>query len=54
MTGPQGSAVLAVLLSFPVAMALATGTEAPATAIGQLGQLGAIRPAAVRSRPRSC
>jgi hypothetical protein len=40
-TGPQGSAVLAVLLSFPVAMALATGTEAPATAIGQLGQLGA-------------
>jgi hypothetical protein len=40
-TGPQGSAVVAVLLSFPVAMALATGTEAPATAIGQLGQLGA-------------
>lgn len=38
-TGPQGSAVVAVLLSFPVAMALATGTEAPATAIGQLGQL---------------
>ena len=33
--------MLAVLLSFPVAMALATGTEAPATAIGQLGQLGA-------------
>jgi hypothetical protein len=29
-----------VLLSFPVAMALATGTEAPATAIAQLGQLG--------------
>ena len=41
VTGPQGSAVIAVLLSFPVAMALATGTEAPATAIGQLGQLGA-------------
>jgi hypothetical protein len=41
LTGPQGSAVLAVVLSFPVAMALATGTEAPATAIGQLGQLGA-------------
>jgi hypothetical protein len=40
-TGPQGSATVAVLLSFPVAMALATGTEAPATAIGQLGQLGA-------------
>ena len=41
VTGPQGSAVIAILLSFPVAMALATGTEAPATAIGQLGQLGA-------------
>jgi hypothetical protein len=41
VTGPEGSAVLAVMLSFPVAMALATGTEAPATAIGQLGQLGA-------------
>ncbi len=41
ITGPQGSAMVAVLLSFPVAMALATGTEAPATAIGQLGQLGA-------------
>jgi hypothetical protein len=27
-------------LSFPVAMALATGTQAPATAIAQLGQLG--------------
>jgi hypothetical protein len=39
ITGPQGSAAVAVLLSFPVAMALATGTEAPATAIGQLGQL---------------
>jgi hypothetical protein len=41
VTGPQGPALLAVLMSFPVAMALATGTEAPATAIGQLGQLGA-------------
>ena len=41
VTGPSGSAVAAVLLSFPVAMALATGTEAPSTAIGQLGQLGA-------------
>jgi len=41
LTGPQGSAWVAVLLGFPVAMALATGTEAPATAIGQLGQLGA-------------
>jgi hypothetical protein len=41
ITGRSGPAVLAVLLSFPVAMALATGTEAPATAIGQLGQLDA-------------
>jgi hypothetical protein len=41
VTGPQGAAPVAVLLSFPVAMALATGTEAPATAIGQLGQLDA-------------
>jgi hypothetical protein len=41
VTGPSGPAVVAVLLSFPVAMALATGTEAPSTAIGQLGQLGA-------------
>lgn len=41
VTGRSGPAVLAVLLSFPVAMALATGTEAPATAIGQLGQLDA-------------
>jgi hypothetical protein len=30
-----------VVFSFPVAMALATGTEAPSTAIAQLGQLGA-------------
>ena len=41
VTGSGGPATLAVLLSFPVAMALATGTEAPATAIGQLGQLDA-------------
>jgi hypothetical protein len=41
VTGPEGSAWIAVVLSFPVAMALATGTEAPATAIGQLGQLAA-------------
>jgi hypothetical protein len=41
ITGPTHSHVIAVLLSFPVAMALATGTEAPSTAIGQLGQLTA-------------
>jgi hypothetical protein len=40
VTGPQGSAWIAVVLAFPVAMALATGTEAPATAMAQLGQLG--------------
>lgn len=33
-------ALLAILLAFPVAMALATGVEAPSTAIAQLGQLG--------------
>lgn len=32
-------AVLAVVLAFPVAMALATGVEAPSTGIAQLGQL---------------
>ena len=32
-------AYVAVLLSFPVAMALATGVEAPSSAIAQLGQL---------------
>jgi amino acid transporter len=32
--------LLAVLLAFPVAMALATGIEASSTAIAQLGQLG--------------
>jgi hypothetical protein len=40
ITGPEGSPWLAVVLAFPVAMALATGTEAPATAMAQLGQLG--------------
>ncbi len=40
VTGPEGNPLFAVILSFPVAMALATGTEAPATAIAQLGQLG--------------
>src|SRR5438477_1292529 len=39
ITGPEGSPWIAVVLSFPVAMALATGTEAPATAMAQLGQL---------------
>jgi amino acid transporter len=41
ITGSVGPALPAILLTFPVAMALATGTEAPATAIGQLGQLSA-------------
>jgi len=41
ITGSVGSPLVAVMLTFPVAMALATGTEAPATAIAQLGQLGA-------------
>lgn len=40
VTGSEGSPWVAVVLSFPVAMALATGTEAPATAMAQLGQLG--------------
>jgi hypothetical protein len=40
ITGREGSPWLAVVLAFPVAMALATGTEAPATAMAQLGQLG--------------
>ena len=34
---PPGGAVLAILLAFPVAMALATGVEAPSSAIAQLG-----------------
>ena len=33
------TAPLAVLLAFPVGMALATGVEAPSSAIAQLGQL---------------
>jgi amino acid transporter len=39
--GSSGSslAFVAVLLAFPVAMALATGVEAPSSAIAQLGQL---------------
>jgi hypothetical protein len=40
ITGSVGTPWLAVLFTFPVAMALATGTEAPATSIAQLGQLG--------------
>ena len=40
ITGSASPALIAVILAFPVAMALATGTEAPATSIGQLGELG--------------
>jgi hypothetical protein len=40
ITHHANPALVAVILAFPVAMALATGTEAPATAIAQLGQLG--------------
>ncbi len=40
ITGSASPALIAVMLAFPVAMALATGTEAPATSIAQLGQLG--------------
>jgi hypothetical protein len=40
ITGLASPALVAVILAFPVAMALATGTEAPATSIAQLGQLG--------------
>lgn len=36
---PGNPAGLALLLAFPVAMALATGVEAPSSAIAQLGQL---------------
>jgi len=36
---PGHVAPLAVILAFPVAMALATGVEAPSSAIAQLGQL---------------
>lgn len=38
-SGLTGSAPLAVILAFPVAMALATGVEAPSSAIAQLPQL---------------
>jgi hypothetical protein len=37
--GAGHSALAAVILAFPVAMALATGVEAPLTAIAQFGQL---------------
>jgi hypothetical protein len=40
ITHDASPAFVAVILAFPVAMALATGTEAPATSIAQLGQLG--------------
>jgi hypothetical protein len=36
---PGNNGIGAVLLAFPVAMALATGVEAPSTAVAQLGQL---------------
>lgn len=39
ITGSASPALVAVILAFPVAMALATGTEAPATGIAQLEQL---------------
>jgi hypothetical protein len=39
ITGSVSPALVAVILAFPVAMALATGTEAPATSIAQLAQL---------------
>ncbi len=39
LTGSASPALVAVIFAFPVAMALATGTEAPATSIAQLGQL---------------
>lgn len=41
--GGHGGGVLAVVLAFPVAMALATGVEAPSSAIAQLGDLGDAR-----------
>ena len=41
-----GNGPWAVLLAFPVAMALATGVEAPSTAVAQLGQLD--RPGKIR------
>ncbi len=39
VTGAADPAFLAVVFAFPVAMALATGIEAPLTSIAQLGQL---------------
>jgi hypothetical protein len=39
ITGSANPALVAVIFAFPVAMALATGTEAPATSIAQLAQL---------------
>jgi hypothetical protein len=39
LTGSASPPLVAVILAFPVAMALATGIEAPATSIAQLGQL---------------
>jgi hypothetical protein len=39
ITGSASPPLVAVILAFPVAMALATGTEAPATSIAQLAQL---------------
>lgn len=36
---PGHAPVIAIVLAFPVAMALATGVEAPSSAIAQLGQL---------------
>jgi hypothetical protein len=40
MTNASGHpAAIAIILAFPVAMALATGVEAPSSAIAQLGQL---------------
>jgi amino acid transporter len=37
---PSHGGFVAIILAFPVAMALATGVEAPSSAIAQLGQLG--------------
>ena len=38
-SAPDFTGLIAVVIAFPVAMALATGVEAPLTAIAQLGQL---------------
>ena len=38
-TNGFGSSMVAIIFAFPVAMALATGVEAPSSAIAQLGQL---------------